>query len=155
MAITARYLFDDAGRPQRLGVLTINGVDFTGPLPPNDGPLLAIYNAWTAEGDNYVPAPIPVPQSATKLGLKRAMEEIGRWGEVRAMIEADPAVAEEWQLAIEIRRDDPMFTAFIVSGQFTSGWVYVLGPIVGGVLAALLHDRFVSDADAPGSYDLE
>lgn len=36
----------------------------------------------------------------------------------------------------------------IVAGQFTSGWVYVLGPIVGGVLAALLHDRFVSDADA-------
>ena len=43
----------------------------------------------------------------------------------------------------------------IVAGQFTSGWVYVLGPIVGGVLAALLYDRFVSDADAPGSDDVE
>jgi MIP family channel proteins len=37
----------------------------------------------------------------------------------------------------------------IVAGQFTSAWVYVLGPIVGGGLAALLYDRFISEADAP------
>jgi aquaporin Z/aquaporin NIP len=37
----------------------------------------------------------------------------------------------------------------IVAGQFTSAWVYVLGPIVGGGLTALLYDRFISEADAP------
>jgi glycerol uptake facilitator-like aquaporin len=36
----------------------------------------------------------------------------------------------------------------IVAGQFTAVWVYIVGPIVGAVLAALLYDRFVSEADA-------
>ena len=37
----------------------------------------------------------------------------------------------------------------IVAGKFTAVWVYILGPIIGGVLAAVLYDRFVSDAEAP------
>ena len=37
----------------------------------------------------------------------------------------------------------------IVTGQFTAAWVYVLGPIVGAVLAAVLYDRFLSEAEAP------
>jgi aquaporin Z/aquaporin NIP len=36
----------------------------------------------------------------------------------------------------------------IVAGQFTALWVYIVGPIIGAVLAALLYDRFVSEADA-------
>ena len=36
----------------------------------------------------------------------------------------------------------------ILAGQFTAAWVYILGPIIGGVLAAVLYDRFVSEADA-------
>ena len=36
----------------------------------------------------------------------------------------------------------------IVAGQFTALWVYIVGPIVGAVLAALVYDRFVSQADA-------
>ena len=36
----------------------------------------------------------------------------------------------------------------IVAGQFSAVWVYIVGPIVGAVLAALLYDRFVSEADA-------
>lgn len=39
----------------------------------------------------------------------------------------------------------------IVSGNFTSAWVYIVGPVIGGVLAALLYDRFVREADAPGT----
>ncbi len=38
----------------------------------------------------------------------------------------------------------------IVGGQFTAVWVYIVGPIIGAVLAALLYDRFVSQADATG-----
>jgi glycerol uptake facilitator-like aquaporin len=37
----------------------------------------------------------------------------------------------------------------IVAGEFTAVWVYILGPIVGGVLAALLYDRFISEPEAP------
>ena len=37
----------------------------------------------------------------------------------------------------------------IVAGSFTSVWLYVLGPIVGGVLAALLYDRFMAQTEAP------
>ncbi len=37
----------------------------------------------------------------------------------------------------------------IVAGEFTAIWAYILGPIAGGVLAALLYDRFISEAEAP------
>ena len=36
----------------------------------------------------------------------------------------------------------------IVAGQFTALWVYIVGPIVGAVLAALAYDRFASQSDA-------
>jgi MIP family channel proteins len=38
----------------------------------------------------------------------------------------------------------------IVAGQFNALWVYILAPVIGGVLAAVLYDRFVSEADATG-----
>jgi MIP family channel proteins len=38
----------------------------------------------------------------------------------------------------------------IVAGQFSAVWVYIVGPIVGAVLAAVVYDRFVSQADATG-----
>jgi MIP family channel proteins len=37
----------------------------------------------------------------------------------------------------------------IVAGQFTAWWVYLVGPIVGGIIAAVIYDRFVRKADAP------
>jgi glycerol uptake facilitator-like aquaporin len=36
-----------------------------------------------------------------------------------------------------------------VAGDFTAVWVYILGPIAGGVLAALLYDHFISEVEAP------
>ena len=38
----------------------------------------------------------------------------------------------------------------LVAGDLTSVWLYILGPIVGGVLAALLYDRTMAQAEAPG-----
>lgn len=73
----------------------------------------AEYEAWLAAGgvpDPYVP---PVPTSASKLGLKRALAEIGLWDQVKAAIAADPDIQEEWNLAIEIRRTDPMVEKLI------------------------------------------
>ena len=37
----------------------------------------------------------------------------------------------------------------IVAGDLTSVWLYVLGTIIGGVLGALLYDRFMAQTEAP------
>jgi MIP family channel proteins len=37
----------------------------------------------------------------------------------------------------------------IVAGDLTSAWLYILGPIIGGVLAALLYDRTMAETEAP------
>lgn len=37
----------------------------------------------------------------------------------------------------------------LVSGSFTGWWIYLVGPIVGGVVAAVVYDRFVRKADSP------
>jgi len=36
----------------------------------------------------------------------------------------------------------------LIAGHFHAIWVYIVGPIAGGVLAALLYDTFISQADA-------
>ena len=38
----------------------------------------------------------------------------------------------------------------IVAGRFDAVWVYILAPVVGAVLAALVYDRFASRSDATG-----
>ena len=45
-----------------------------------------------------------MPASCTKLGPKRAFDELGTWAAVKAAIAADANVQEEWDLATEIRR---------------------------------------------------
>lgn len=37
----------------------------------------------------------------------------------------------------------------IVAGNFPSWWVYLVAPVVGGVVAAVCYDRFIRKADAP------
>lgn len=37
----------------------------------------------------------------------------------------------------------------IVAGNFTAFWVYIVGPVVGGVIAALVYDKFLADAVVP------
>jgi len=37
----------------------------------------------------------------------------------------------------------------IVAGDLTSFWLYILGPIIGGVLAALLYDRTMAQTEGP------
>jgi MIP family channel proteins len=38
----------------------------------------------------------------------------------------------------------------LVAADLTSFWLYILGPIVGGVLGALLYDRFMAQTEGPG-----
>lgn len=59
--------------------------------------------------------PTPVPTFATKLGLKRALDEVGLWATVRAAIAADPSVQEEWDLAIQINRTDPLVARLVAA----------------------------------------
>ncbi|MGY4259773.1 hypothetical protein ACVI1L_006841 [Bradyrhizobium sp. USDA 4516] len=56
----------------------------------------------------FLNPPAPVPSYCTKLGLKRAFDELGTWAAVKAAIAADANVQEEWDLATEIRRADPL-----------------------------------------------
>ncbi|MHC2241475.1 hypothetical protein [Bradyrhizobium elkanii] len=56
----------------------------------------------------FLNPPAAVPSSCTKLGLKRAFDELGTWATVKAAIAADANVQEEWDLATEIRRADPL-----------------------------------------------
>lgn len=37
----------------------------------------------------------------------------------------------------------------LVAGQFTGLWLYVVGPLVGGLIAAVVYDRFLAKAQAP------
>jgi MIP family channel proteins len=37
----------------------------------------------------------------------------------------------------------------LVAGDLTSVWLYILGPIIGGVLGALLYDRFMAQTEVP------
>jgi hypothetical protein len=50
----------------------------------------------------------PPPTSCSKLGLKRAFDELGLWQRVKEAISADPDTQEDWDLAIEIQRTDPL-----------------------------------------------
>jgi glycerol uptake facilitator protein/aquaporin Z/aquaporin NIP len=38
----------------------------------------------------------------------------------------------------------------LVAGEFGSAWVYLLAPVVGGALAAVLYDRVLAQAEPPG-----
>ncbi|MGN8547684.1 hypothetical protein ACQPTN_24080 [Bradyrhizobium sp. 13971] len=66
-----------------------------------------VYTAPPAPAADPLPPP-PPPDFCTKLGLKRAFDELGTWAAVKAAIAADANVQEEWDLATEIRRADPL-----------------------------------------------
>ncbi|OKO67261.1 hypothetical protein [Bradyrhizobium sp. NAS96.2] len=63
----------------------------------------------------FLAPPSLVPSSCTKLGLKRAYDELGNWAIVKAAIAADQAVQEEWDLATELRRADPLVQRMIAA----------------------------------------
>jgi hypothetical protein len=74
------------------------------------------FDAWVAAGGEPLPyvEPAPtVPTSCTKLGLKRAFDELGQWATVKAAIAANPDTQEEWDLAVEIKRSDTLVQGMI------------------------------------------
>ncbi|MBR1206947.1 MULTISPECIES: hypothetical protein [unclassified Bradyrhizobium] len=71
----------------------------------------------------FLNPPAPVPASCTKLGLKRAFDELGTWAAVKAAIAADANAQEEWDLATEIRRADPLVQHMITIVGLTGAQV--------------------------------
>ncbi len=69
------------------------------------------------------PALVVVPDSATKLGLKRAFDELAQWNAVKAIIAADAKTQEEWDLVTEIKRTDPLVQGVIAALNLTSDQV--------------------------------
>ncbi|MEH2513931.1 hypothetical protein V1291_005285 [Nitrobacteraceae bacterium AZCC 1564] len=68
-----------------------------------------IDGVYTAPVTEAQPLPASaLPKTATKLGLKRAFDELGMWDRVKAVIAADSEAQEEWGLALEIKRSDPL-----------------------------------------------
>jgi glycerol uptake facilitator-like aquaporin len=69
------------------------------------------------------------------------------------------AIAIGWALAAAIFISGPVSGAgvnparsigpMIPSGKFTDWWVYVVGPLVGGVVAATVYERFLRRGAAP------
>lgn len=94
------------GGDYAIGGTLVGGV-YSPPAPPSVDPL---------------PSP-PPPDSCTKLGLKRAFDELGTWAAVKAAIAADANVQEEWDLATEIRRADPLVQHMIAIVGLTEAQV--------------------------------
>lgn len=68
----------------------------------------------------------PIPVSATKLGLKRAFAETGAWSAIKAALASDPDLQEDWDLATEISRTDPLTQAMITRLNLTENDVDAL-----------------------------
>ncbi len=93
-----------------------DAMDFSDPNAPD--PEVAFGGKmFDATANALVDAPVvvSVPESATKLGLRRVFVEQGRWDQVKAMIAANPDTQEEWDLAIEIKRTDPLAEGLIAA----------------------------------------
>lgn len=69
------------------------------------------------EANALVDAPpvVIVPSSASKLGLRRVFVERGTWDHVKALIASSPDTQEEWDLATEIKRTDPLVQGLILA----------------------------------------
>jgi hypothetical protein len=82
MLVSARYTEPlDVNDPEgpRMGILTIDGQDYSGPIPPNDGSLRAIYDAWIAQG--YKPTPYfpPAPPDPAPISDRQFFHGLALW----------------------------------------------------------------------------
>lgn len=80
------------------------------------------YLDWLEKGNTpepYVAPPVPIPDSCTKLGLKRAFDELGTWTAIKAAIASNEDIQEEWDLAIELKRADPLVQHMITQLNLT------------------------------------
>lgn len=67
--------------------------------------------------DAIMRAPLP-PRSLTRLQIKRELDARGLWAGFQAALADEPDMQEEWGLANEILRSDPMTVAMAVAMGF-------------------------------------
>jgi hypothetical protein len=41
----------------------------------------------------------------------------------------------------------------IVAAKYQDAWAYILGPVTGGMLGALLYEKFLATAQVPGQVE--
>lgn len=89
--------------------------DFVADLVPVGHHSVAVGDTWDGQqfGGPPPPPPLPVPATVSKLQLVRAL----RQAELKAAFDmalaaASDEVREDWSLAVEIRREDPLVAAF-------------------------------------------
>lgn len=91
-----------------------------------DDPLAAyqhmIYDPATLTLSSAPPGVI-VPDVASKLGLKRALSELGLWPQVKELIASEPDTQEEWDLALEIKRADPLTKGLLAAMNLSTAQV--------------------------------
>jgi len=104
----------DATKVFPLDQLLIEVTGYTGSDPQADFGQKRYDETANEIADFLAPAP-PVPTSATKLGLRRVFVEMEIWDQVKVLIGANSDTQEEWDLATEIKRADPLVRGLIVA----------------------------------------
>lgn len=82
-----------------MGVMSVDGTDWHGPLPPNAGDLRAIYEKFVEDGgmaEGYVAPPPPPPGTVTQAQAKIALSRAGLLAQVKAVIAAYPEEVQIW-----------------------------------------------------------
>lgn len=122
-----RELFDtDPGLPEEYDVRDVSKVK-------------GIAEGWIIQGGKFSAPPppvvdIPMPLSVSKLGLKRALAETGdqavfpepEWPAVKALLGSSDDLQEDWDLAIEVRPNDPLVEGVIAARKYTPEQVKAL-----------------------------
>jgi hypothetical protein len=80
------------------------------PAPPYD--LATQIAVWTKDAEWTIIDIEPQVHAITKLTLMRRLDALGKWGAFKSIMAQMPEVIQDaWDLALEIKSDDPLFVA--------------------------------------------
>lgn len=80
---------------ETMGIIEMEDIYYSTMLPPQDGYLQGIYEAWIAEGkspESYVPASVPVPRSVA-MWRARTIMKVARWEDGTLFAAVQAAIA--------------------------------------------------------------
>lgn len=120
-SLTVQGVFRDPTMafPSNMRVFIVEGHDVDDPKPWK----AFEQKVYDPVAQTFAERATPVPGSCSKLGLKRALAEIGEWETVRGALATNPDLYEDWELATEIKRTDPLVQAMIAQRGYTDAQV--------------------------------